>query len=109
LRGRLGVTNGNASLYLTGGAAAANMSFGGKVGPNAVKDAQSKWTYGWTVGGGMEYALTQALSVDLEYLYVNLSGTKHTLSDGAGSGGTVDMKYDDMHTVRAGVTYKFSL
>jgi outer membrane immunogenic protein len=109
LRARAGFSNGGATLYLTGGLAAANMEFGAPVGPANVKDTDAQWTTGWTIGGGIEYAISEAITVDLEYLYVNLSDTDHTLSDGAGSGGTVHMKYDDMHTVRAGVSYKFSL
>lgn len=110
VRGRAGYTNGGATIYVTGGLAAANMEFGGLVGPPpGVKDSDAQWTYGWTIGGGIEYAISDAISLDLEYLYVNLADTKHTLSDGAGNGGTLDEMYDDMHTVRAGMTYRFSL
>ena len=108
-RARAGYSNGGATIYVTGGLAAANMEFGGLVGPAGVESTDAQWTYGWTIGGGIEYALTDAISVDLEYLYIKLSDTAHTLSDGMGNGGTLDMTYDDMHTVRAGMTYHFSL
>ena len=108
-RARVGWADDNTLIYATGGFAAAEMEFGGAVGPAGVDDSDAQWTYGWTVGGGIEHAFTDALSVSLEYLYVDLQDTTHTLSDGAGSGGDVDMMYDGMHTVRAGLNYRFSL
>lgn len=108
-RARLGYASGNTLIYATGGFAAAEMEFGGAVGPAGVDDSDAQWTYGWTVGGGIEHAFTDSLSVSLEYLYIDLADTTHTLSDGAGSGGDVEMIYNDMHTIRAGLNYRFSL
>ena len=108
-RARVGWADDNTLLYATGGFAAADMEFGGAVGPGGVDDSESQWAFGWAVGGGIEHAVTDALSVSLEYLYIDLQDTTHSLSDGAGSGGDVDMMYNDMHTVRAGINYRFSL
>lgn len=108
-RARVGWADDNTLLYATGGFAAAEMEFGGAVGPAGVDDSEAQWALGWTVGGGIEHAITDAISVSLEYLYINLEGTTHALSDGAGSGGDVDMEYNDIHTVRAGINYRFSL
>lgn len=109
LRARGGYWANNTYIYLTGGFAAAEMEFGGLVGPSSVDDSDAEWTYGWTIGGGMEYAFTDSFSVGLEYLYVQLDDTSHTLSDGMGSGGTLTQMYDDIHTVRLGFNYLFSL
>lgn len=108
-RARAGFVDGNAIIYATGGFAAAEMEFGGLVGPNSVDDSDPQWAYGWTIGGGIEYLFTDAFSMNLEYLYVSLEDTDHTLSDGQGNGGTSTTTYDDMHTVRLGFNYRFSL
>jgi outer membrane immunogenic protein len=106
---RAGYANGDTLLYVTGGIAAADIEFGALVGPTSVDDSQSEWTYGWAIGGGIEHAVTESLSLNLEYLYIDLADTEHYLSDGAGNAGTIDMYYNDMHTVRAGMSYRFSL
>ena len=72
LRARAGWAADNTLLYVTGGFAAAEMEFGGLVGPwPYVNDSDTQWTYGWTIGGGIEYAVTENFSVGLEYLYMH--------------------------------------
>ncbi|MCB1417814.1 MAG: porin family protein [Notoacmeibacter sp.] len=109
LRARAGIADGNTLIYLTGGMAAAEMEFGALVGPGSVDSKESQWAYGWAIGGGIEHAFTDSLSVGLEYLYIDLPDTEHFLTDGAGVAGTIDMHYKDMHTVRASLNYRFSL
>lgn len=109
LRARAGLAQGNTLLYVTGGLAAAEMEFGALVGPASVDSSETKWTYGIALGGGIEHAFTDNLSVGLEYLYIDLKDTKHFLTDGAFASGNIDMKYEDMHTVRASLNYRFSL
>jgi outer membrane immunogenic protein len=67
LRGRLGYAVGEALPYFTGG-----LAYGGvKVGPvGGAKDTDTQ--AGWTVGGGVEYALTATWSLKAEYLYFDL-------------------------------------
>ena len=109
LRGRVGWADHGTLIYTTAGLAAAEMEFGALVGPSSVNDSEAQWAYGWTIGGGFEHAITDSLSVGLEYLYVSLPDTNHFLTDGMGVSGTVNMKYEDMHTVRASLNYRFSL
>jgi outer membrane immunogenic protein len=40
--------------------------------------SSSSTAVGWTVGGGLEYALSQRVSIKAEYLYVNLGATSLT-------------------------------
>jgi outer membrane immunogenic protein len=70
LRGRLGYAVGQALPYFTGG-----LAYGGvKVGPaGGAKDTDTR--AGWTVGGGLEYAVGGAWSVKAEYLYFDLGRT----------------------------------
>jgi outer membrane immunogenic protein len=114
VRSRLGVTIDHALLYVTGGLAIGTVqttdtfsSFGG-TSPGTVSSASSR--AGWTVGAGVEYALTRNWSVKGEYLHVDL-GTDNTLIPTcpacvAGSDITVSHKYTD-EIARAGVNFKF--
>lgn len=109
IRGRAGFAHDRTLIYATAGLAAAEMEFGALIGPGSVNDSQSKWTYGFTVGGGIEHALTDNISLGLEYLYVNFDKTNHFLTDGGFTSGNVEMIYEDFHSVRASLNYRFSL
>ena len=81
--------------YVTGGFA---------WGHNEVTDLFDGFTsdnthYGWTVGAGLEYAVTNNWTVKAEYLYMDL-GKEYYDSIGADVGLTSS-------TARLGVNYKF--
>jgi len=61
----------------------------------------SKTAVGWTVGGGLEYAATDNVSVRADYRYADYG--KDTFRAGGGRGRA---DYDE-HRVMAGVAYKF--
>ena len=107
LRARVGWADGNSMIYLTGGAAFVNTEFGGLVGAAAEDISDSRWLTGWTVGGGIEHAFTESLAGRLEYLYVALPDSDYTLIDSTGAGGDVDMDFENIHMVRAALTYNF--
>jgi outer membrane immunogenic protein len=112
LRARAGYAAGNTLLYLTGGVAAAEIEFGGAVGPLGIDDSDTEWVYGYAIGAGIEHAISESLTVGLEYLYIDLEDSSHFLTDNGvpfASQGTVDVDYEDMHTVRASMTYRFGL
>jgi outer membrane immunogenic protein len=133
LRGRLGVDVGHALIYGTGGFAWAkaeseqaiffngglvppNQGGGGPAGLHAT-GGDDKWLTGWTVGGGVEWALNKSWSLKGEYLYVDLGsadynyiGTRTGVGGGtAGSSHTTDgFNGDlDLQTVKIGLNYKF--
>ena len=55
-------------------------AFGTVVGlGGTLSDAQMR--YGWTIGGGIEYQITPALSLKGEYLYVDLGNENNMLFD----------------------------
>lgn len=66
LRARLGFAVGQVQIYGTGGVGFGRVSdsFGGAI------DAQ--WMSGWTAGLGAAYAVTDAISVDVQYLHTEL-------------------------------------
>ena len=95
VRGRIGYAGWDRWLpYFTGGLAYGNIkatpAFGGD---------WSKSKVGWTVGGGVEYALLANWTTKVEYLYADL---------GSVSGGTPgnDVTFKS-HLVRAGLNYRF--
>ncbi len=68
--------------------------------------SDSKWAYGWTIGGGLEHAFTPNFSGRIEYLYVAMDDEDFSLVDAADTfDGT--QGFNDIHMVRAGLTYNF--
>jgi outer membrane immunogenic protein len=96
-RGRIGYGGWGSLLpYITGGAAFGNVK------ATRFGDA-SETRIGWTVGGGLEYALFSNWSVKAEYLYVDLG----KFDCGPTCGAPVDNVSFTSHVVRAGVNYRF--
>jgi outer membrane immunogenic protein len=69
VRGRVGVAFDRALFYATGGAAFADIkdSYTGPFGSSQISNGR----VGWTVGGGVEYAITNNWSVRGEYRYTD--------------------------------------
>jgi outer membrane immunogenic protein len=104
-------------IYGTGGVA-----YGGGSGHLSIFDNTSGLFWqgqpsssrvGWTIGGGVEYAITNNITIKGEYLYYNLGssnfnvgGNSTVLADFPGT--FVNAKYTyDGSIIRAGVNYKF--
>ncbi|MDB5653307.1 MAG: hypothetical protein JWQ94_920 [Tardiphaga sp.] len=95
--GRLGYTWGPAMLYAKGGYAWADSRFtNGFTGSNG--------NDGYTVGGGLEYLFTQNWSGKIEYQYYNFGNTSF-VTPGLVVGGFTN----DVHSVKAGLNYRFNL
>jgi opacity protein-like surface antigen len=110
LTGRIGVTWGRALFYGKGGLAFGEVTAGTQdnAGPaSGIGRDDSKWATGWTVGGGMEFALTDRFSAKAEYMHYDLgSDTFTTFVFPALTGRTdVDTKGD---IVRVGVNLHFN-
>lgn len=111
LRARMGLTNGDASIFVSGGAATALTELGATidVGGEIQKDDDSQWTFGWALGTGLSYDLTETVSVDLEYLFIHLDGVDYDLGSGEDTKGNAFQSFDATQTVRMGVNYRFSM
>jgi len=72
-RGRIGFAVDRALFFATGGAAFASIrdSYFGVLIPGGSTSTLSKSRVGWTVGGGIEYALTNNWTIRGEYLYTD--------------------------------------
>lgn len=104
IRGRLGVAFNNSLLYVTGGAAWADMDHT-YVLANALFETVSTTRTGWTVGAGWEYGFTPNWSARVEYRYTDFGSFRNnsTVAFPAFS-----YEHDPVfHTVRAGVSYRF--
>jgi outer membrane immunogenic protein len=123
VRARLGVAFDRALIYATGGFAYASggddnnncLGFAGAGFGFGCGNGGDDWRSGWTVGGGVEYAFTNNLSVKLEGLYVNLD------SDNNNNFGSVYVpatnqlfvsynasnNENEFFVVRAGVNFRF--
>jgi len=106
LRARAGFALDNTLLYFTGGLAAVDMEFGAVMSPPG-SQSDNQWVYGWTAGGGLEHAFTSSLSGRIEYLYVNLDDTDYSMTDAALTVFDATQSFNDIHMVRAGLTYNF--
>lgn len=103
IRGRLGVALDRVLLYATGGAAFAGFdtSYTG-FGYNASSQSRA----GWTVGGGIEYAVTDNWSVRAEYRYADFGHLTDFTPFVFGPGSTVT-HHETENAIRAGFSYKF--
>jgi outer membrane immunogenic protein len=98
VRARAGVAMDRFMPYVTGGVAFGNGKL--DVPILGVSDEQSH--VGWAAGAGVEYAVTDNISVKGEYLYTDL-GTQ-TYSPNALSSADLALRFS---TVRAGVNFQF--
>jgi len=103
LRLRLGYAMDRALIYVTGGAAVGGVDMKIKqpdfAGGN-LDDTETRW--GWTLGGGFEYAFTDELSANIEYRYTDLGDTEMFLGNVELTG---DTKFDNAFSaVRVGLS-----
>lgn len=92
---RAGYAIDNLLVYGTGGLAVG--SFHSKLNTTTSSTSKDSTKAGWTLGGGLEYAVAKNISVKGEYLYAdygreNVGGVRQNLSE---------------HLARVGVNYKF--
>jgi outer membrane immunogenic protein len=119
-RGRLGLAGwwgDKTMIYVSGGAAWPKIDASQwpvtATGPIAGGFQESNWRTGWTVGGGIEYAVGYGWSVKGEYLYVDFGDwTAFTSCTNVGPGcvsslpTNLNVNLKD-HIWRAGMNYKF--
>jgi outer membrane immunogenic protein len=99
LRARAGFAADRVLIYATGGVAWADVDF--TLDDGVARYSGGDTLTGYTVGGGVEWALANNWTVKGEYLYIGLDDAKFR-------GGGTTAKYDtDFHTVRFGLNYKF--
>lgn len=105
--GRLGYTQDNMMIYAKGGGAWLDTKYGAFQIPAAgVPFSASSVRTGYTVGGGLEYGLTQNWSAKAEYAYLDF-GTD-TYNVGFGGATTATGIKTEMQQVKLGLNYRFN-
>lgn len=104
LRLRAGLAMDRTLVYVTGGLAvghvemeSSDIDFGNE------KESDTAW--GWTLGGGLEYALSEELSGYVEYRYTDLEDTEVDLATPE-IGEKVEFE-NNFHAVRVGLSWHF--
>ncbi len=113
VRARLGYSADRALMYITGGYAYGSMknnfvfSYDNPVTdlPVVASAQKTKTQTGWTIGGGLEYALTHNVLVRTEYLYMGFNKSKYNPFNAAVLSGLTTRA--QVSVVRAGLSYKF--
>jgi opacity protein-like surface antigen len=102
--GRLGYAFGSALIYAKGGFA----FFDGKASMNILQGqiTDTRTFTGWTVGGGLEYALTPSWSIKAEYQHFDF-GTENNLANLQFSDGLPFSHDLTVDTVKLGMNYHF--
>ena len=106
--GRLGIACDRVLLYAKGGLAYTNLSLGVKDSvPILTTDATKRVTYaGWTMGGGIEYAISQNWLIKSEYQFMDFG--QKSISAVASDGITDTWKHrPSAHIIKLGFNYKF--
>jgi outer membrane immunogenic protein len=96
LRAKAGYDAGAFMPYVTGG-----LAFAGATASESGTDS-TQMHFGWTVGAGVEVAVVDQVSLDLQYRYSDYGTAKYTLDGGTPA--TFDL---NTHAVTAGVNFKF--
>jgi outer membrane immunogenic protein len=115
IRGRVGVAFDRALIYATGGVAFggfnANFTNGTALTflPVASTSSLSSTRVGWTVGGGIEYAITNNWSVRAEYRYTDFGTFTDSPFANSFTGGFVATAnhHITQNQVQIGFSYKF--
>ena len=102
VRGRLGWAEDNTLFYLTAGGAYAQGELNGIAAavPSRLKADQ----FGWTVGAGIEHALTDQFRLRMEYMYTQFPTTKYTQCGGVCN---VDWNWGGEHEVKVAAIWAF--
>jgi outer membrane immunogenic protein len=103
LRTRFGVAADNWLFYATGGVALANADYSVALAGSAPFHRHSKTHVGWTLGAGIEYAVTSKLTTRIEYRYADFGSTR----DVDTSVNSIEQLNLTVHAVRLGVSYRF--
>lgn len=103
IRARLGYAIDRFLPYITGGVAYGKTSTDVSIVLPLFSDSATSW--GWTIGAGGEFAITNNWTFKAEYLYVDLgSNDLNSIIPPALANVSYDSKF---HTFKAGVNYKF--
>ncbi len=97
-RARAGYALDRVLIYATGGLSLGNPTLSYTVGALSATSTTTK--VGWTLGAGVEYAMTDNWTMKLEYGYLNIANEANSLIAG-------DRVVYDAHSIKLGINYLF--
>jgi outer membrane immunogenic protein len=106
---RAGVAFDRALVFVKGGAAFGLAEYTAGAEDGDIDASFDETRFGWTVGGGVELALSQRISAKIEYNYIRFEDeVEFEASDEFGGTffATGDVE-DELHVVKAGINYHF--
>ncbi|WP_210496992.1 outer membrane protein [Microvirga antarctica] len=104
LRARLGFAFDRALIFGTGGFAYGDVGGNNAADPFLGYHKGNSTNGGWTLGGGVEYAVTNTITAKVEGSYINLD-TRGNYASAAYQGARRDTEFG---VVKAGLNYKFN-
>lgn len=112
-RGRIGVAMDRFLPYVTGGLAwghtetsVAAYNFNNIGLDHTLSGSASETLWGYAVGAGIEYAMTQRLSIKAEYLYIDLGDSRSNFQFSDGGAYNFNAS-NDLHTFKIGLNVAF--
>jgi outer membrane immunogenic protein len=106
LRGRVGIAWDRTLVFAAGGLALGRLQNTSLNTMNGFSDRFNNTNIGWTVGGGIEHAITNNWSVRAEYLYTNYGNINEF--EAFSTGGIYSVtKHETDNKVQIGFSYKF--
>lgn len=107
VRGRLGYAFDRVLVYGTGGFAYGSADTKLSINPAVLSYSKTDDVTGWTAGAGVEWAMTNNLSLKTEYLYMRFDRSNvYSLWSGPTNIVNIDNKID-VHTLKFGLNYAF--
>jgi outer membrane immunogenic protein len=103
IKGRLGYAMDNTMIYGLAGYSLARGQYSEVLGGGG-KSEQENWHHGWSVGMGVEHAITDVIRLRGEYAYTKFLAEKYTSACG---GCTAEGDFGNVHTFSLGVSYAF--
>ncbi|MBN8940768.1 MAG: porin family protein [Rhizobiales bacterium] len=114
LTARAGFTVDRALFFVKGGLALGGGSLrisdtctAAPCGPGTLAGSRST-DFGWTIGGGVEYAVAQNWTIKGEYNYVRFNNRTINAVSGANAAFAYGVSNNDAHLFKVGVNYLFS-
>jgi outer membrane immunogenic protein len=104
VRGRVGYAFDDTLLFLTAGAAFAEGELSGLAGASSTPFSRKEDHVGWTIGGGIEHAMTDNFRIRLDYLYTEMNNKVYRPCGTC----NIDVDWGGEHEVRLGALWAFN-
>ncbi len=104
LRARVGYAFDDTMIFVTGGAAYADTKITGQRTAAGTPFSAKDDAFGWTIGGGMEHAVTDNFHIRLDYLYSQFGGFDYAPCSAC----SLKVDWKGEHEVRLGAVWSFN-